>query len=376
MSKVFNDPIYGRISVPDYCLEIIDTPEFQRLRYLKQLGLVNYVFYGATHTRFEHSIGVCYLSGKWVKHLQKRHPEFGITDKDIKIIQLSGLVHDIAHGPFSHTFERFIRLSGNSNYHHEEMSIKIFKYVANKLGLETDIIESVCNIILGKHSDNEKYLGHKAFLGNIVNNTLNGLDADKLDYFTRDSQCTSFKIGCDWKRIVYESSVHNSISKSSYEIVFPQKLVGDIFNLYQTRFRLYNEVYYHKTVRVIEHILLETLLLADTRGIFKFIDSKGQEVSLAESVNDVESFIMTQDDIIGQMERCGIPEIVNEINKIKTRNFKDIDTNDCVSVEAHYGMHDKNPLKFVKFVDKNGNVVNIDQNIIDSMCPQYFSIIK
>ena len=111
MSKIFNDPIHGRIEIPNYCVEIIDTLPFQRLRNLKQLGFTSYVFPGATHTRFEHSIGVCYLSGEWARHLQKRNPELSISENEIKIIMISGLVHDIGHGPFSHTFERFIKLT-------------------------------------------------------------------------------------------------------------------------------------------------------------------------------------------------------------------------------------------------------------------------
>ena len=74
MSKLFNDPIHGRIEIPDYCVRIIDTPEFQRLRYLKQLGCTNFVFHGATHTRFEHSIGVSWLAGEWVRHLMNKQP--------------------------------------------------------------------------------------------------------------------------------------------------------------------------------------------------------------------------------------------------------------------------------------------------------------
>jgi deoxynucleoside triphosphate triphosphohydrolase SAMHD1 len=220
--KIFNDPIHGRIEIPEYCVDIIDTIAFQRLRNLKQLGLTSYVFYGATHTRFEHSIGVCWLSGEWAKHLQRRHPELGITDDDIKTVMISGLVHDIGHGPFSHTFERFIKNTRpDVNYNHEDMTIKIFQKIGPDCGCEPDIIDKVCKIIAGIPLDHNKFLGH------IVHNTVNGLDADKLDYFIRDSQCTSFAIGCDWKRVVYESSVKND------EIVFPYKMAGDIFNLYQ-----------------------------------------------------------------------------------------------------------------------------------------------
>jgi len=363
--KIFNDPIHGRIEIPKYCVDIIDTIAFQRLRNLKQLGLTSYVFYGATHTRFEHSIGVCWLSGEWAKHLQRRHPELGITDDDIKIVMISGLVHDIGHGPFSHTFERFIKNTRpDVNYNHEDMTIKIFKKIGPECGCELDTINKVCKIIAGIPLDHNKFLGH------IVHNTVNGLDADKLDYFIRDSQCTSFAIGCDWKRVVYESSVKND------EIVFPYKMVGDIFNLYQTRFRLYKELYYHKTVRMIEDALLDILYIADTAtpSVFAF-KSTTQYVSLSKSIDNVDSFLLTNDDIIGQMERCDISKIVDGIIAIKTRKVKGIkmEENDHTRT-AHYGMGSSNPLKFVKFVDKYNEYRLIDNDIIESMCPQKFFI--
>lgn len=68
--KTYNDPIHGHIEIPLYCNEFIDTPQFQRLRDVKQLGLTYYVYMGATHNRFEHSIGVCYLAGRMLEHLQ------------------------------------------------------------------------------------------------------------------------------------------------------------------------------------------------------------------------------------------------------------------------------------------------------------------
>lgn len=373
--KIFNDPIYGRIEIPKYCVDIIDTPEFQRLRSLKQLGLTSYVFYGATHTRFEHSIGVCWISGEWVKHLQRKQPELGINDKDIKSIQIAALLHDIGHGPFSHTFERFIKRTRsdlnneNQHYNHEDMTIKVIKRLfKNKNSENSDEIETICNIISGVK------LEQKSFLAHIVHNTINGLDADKLDYFIRDSQCTSFVIGCDWKRIIYESSVLND------EIVFPQKMVGDIFNVYQIRFRLYKEVYFHKTVSIIENIMLDAMVLADQMGVFKFRDSNGNIINLAHSIDDVASFLDTQDDIIGQMERSGIKEILDRLNMIKTRNFKDYNVAMAISNYnevrcAHYGMLDVNPLDLVTFIDKQGQSVKIDPKILQTITPSAFTYI-
>ncbi|MCJ8731126.1 hypothetical protein PDJAM_G00195600, partial [Pangasius djambal] len=93
--KVFNDPIHGHIELHPLLVRIIDTPQFQRLRNIKQLGGAYFVFPGASHNRFEHSIGVGYLAGCLVKALNEKQPELGITEQDILCVQIAGLCHDL-----------------------------------------------------------------------------------------------------------------------------------------------------------------------------------------------------------------------------------------------------------------------------------------
>jgi len=93
--KIFNDPIHGHIELHPLCVKIMDTPQFQRLRELGQLGGVSFVFASASHHRFEHSIGTSFLAGCFVESLRKSQPELKITEQEVIAVKLAGLVHDM-----------------------------------------------------------------------------------------------------------------------------------------------------------------------------------------------------------------------------------------------------------------------------------------
>lgn len=100
--KIINDPIHTAIKLDKLSCRIVDTPQYQRLRHLKQLGTCSFVFPSAGHTRFEHSLGVAHLAERVCRTLQGYQPELGITDVDILSVKIAGLCHDLGHGPFSH----------------------------------------------------------------------------------------------------------------------------------------------------------------------------------------------------------------------------------------------------------------------------------
>lgn len=136
--KVLHDPIHKYISLQDELLKIIDTPQYQRLRDLKQLGTVSFVYAGATHNRFEHSIGVSWLSGAMIDHLASSQPDLEITDEERLWVRAAGAVHDLGHGPFSHVFDGLFLPSARPGvkWSHEDMSLDLLDLLLDENGVE------------------------------------------------------------------------------------------------------------------------------------------------------------------------------------------------------------------------------------------------
>lgn len=125
MSKFIHDNIHGYMVFSKDLLQFINDPIFMRLKYVYQCPFVDFVFISANHTRYEHSLGTCYLTGLLLNVLQKKRPELQITDRQILLVQIGALLHDLGHGPFSHTYE----LIASKGFTHEKMSILLMKKI-------------------------------------------------------------------------------------------------------------------------------------------------------------------------------------------------------------------------------------------------------
>ena len=182
MPKTIFDVIHGFIKFGDHLVEIIDTPEFQRLRKIKQLGATNYVFPSANHTRFEHSLGVCYLGGKMINSLKNNHAELKITERDCELIEIACLIHDIGHGPFSHLWDHYV-ISVNDK-EHEIRGLNMFKDMINKydLSINTNEFDIICELVNPTFEENINNWYYQ-----ILANKKFQVDVDKLDYLQRDS---------------------------------------------------------------------------------------------------------------------------------------------------------------------------------------------
>lgn len=233
--KILNDPIYGFIKIPDGLIfNIIEHPYFQRLRRIKQLGLTDYVYPGAMHTRFHHAIGAMHLMDQALLNLRSKGIEISEAEYEASLVAI--LLHDIGHGPFSHTLEESL-LQG---IHHEQMSsliIQLFNELFNgRLELALKIF-------------NRKY--HRLFFSQLVGSQL---DVDRLDYLNRDSYFTGVSEGkIGFERILKMLNVWNE------EIVVEEKAIYSIENFLSSRRLMYWQVYLHKTTVGTEKLLTQLI---------------------------------------------------------------------------------------------------------------------
>jgi HD superfamily phosphohydrolase len=119
-------------------IQVVDTPQFQRLRDLKQLGSSYYIFPGASHNRFEHSLGVSHLAGSLARRFSTSQGELDMGERDVELISVAGLCHDLGHGPFSHVFDNEFIPAARPGclWNHEDMSTKMFQYLVDDNGID------------------------------------------------------------------------------------------------------------------------------------------------------------------------------------------------------------------------------------------------
>ena len=246
--KILNDPIYGFITVPTGLLPLIDHPWFQRLRYIKQLGLSHLVYPGALHTRFHHALGAMHLMGEAVEVLRgKGHP---ITDEEAQGAAIAILLHDIGHGPFSHALETSI-VQGIG---HEEVSALVMDALNAELGGTLDLGLAIFRDTYPKH-----------FLHQLVSSQL---DVDRMDYLNRDSFYTGVSEG-----VIGGDRIIKMLEVESDRLVVEEKAIYSIEKFLVARRLMYWQVYLHKTVVSAEVMLVEALkrarnLVMDGQTVF------------------------------------------------------------------------------------------------------------
>lgn len=253
--KIFNDPVYGFITVPyPIVFDIIEHPFFQRLRRIKQLGLTHLVYPGALHTRFHHTLGAMHLMQLAIEELRAKG--YDITEPEAEGVTLAILMHDIGHGPFSHALEHSI-VSGVT---HEDISALFMERLNAEFEGKLDTAIAIFN-------DNYP----KRFLHQLVSSQL---DMDRLDYLKRDSFFTGVSEG-----IVGSDRIIKMLHVIDDELAVESKGIYSIEKFIVARRIMYWQVYLHKTVLSAEHLLINILKRA------KELVESGEELFATPALN-------------------------------------------------------------------------------------------
>lgn len=260
--------------------DLIQHPYFQRLRYIKQLGLSDLVYPGAHHTRFHHALGAMHLMGRVLKTLQQKGIE--ISEAEAEAAQIAILLHDIGHGPFSHALEETLL----KDVKHESISYLFMRELNMRFNGALDLA-----LQFFRNSYSRK------FFHQLVSSQL---DIDRLDYLTRDSFFTGVMegtIGVD--RIVAMLNVHHD------ELVVEEKGIYSIENFLHARRLMYWQVYLHKTALSGERMLVNIIRRA------QYLQQAGETLPASEALTcllkkdySIENFTNDKDllDLFGQLD--------------------------------------------------------------------------
>ena len=217
--KLIRDSVHGNLYLDEFEIKLIDTPEMQRLRRIKQLGFTNLVYPGANHTRFEHSIGTMHMASKIADNIE-------LDEDEKKMVRSASLLHDVGHAPFSHVSEGVLDIT------HENLAFDVIK-------------ESEISTILSEKFDPKEIIdiiNGKGHLGQIISSEL---DADRMDYLIRDSHYTGVAYGMiDIGRLIHSIKLEDSL-------IIEAKGVQAAESALIARYLMYPSVYQHHTTRII-----------------------------------------------------------------------------------------------------------------------------
>ncbi|MNK79327.1 HD domain protein [compost metagenome] len=233
--KIFNDPIYGFITIPNELVyDLIQHPYFQRLRRISQMGLSYLVYPGANHTRFHHALGCMHLMKKAIDTL--RFKDVAISDEEENALLIAILLHDIGHGPFSHAMEKSIV----EDVHHEAISLLFMNQLNEEFGGRLSL---AIQVFKGEY--------HRKFMLQLISSQL---DMDRMDYLKRDSFYTGVAEGnVNSERLIQMMNVENDV------LVIEEKGIYSVEKFLLSRRLMYWQAYLHKTSLVAELILMKVL---------------------------------------------------------------------------------------------------------------------
>jgi len=265
--KYIRDPLYGNIKVDGILLDLIETPEMQRLLRIKQLGYTYLVYPGANHTRFEHSLGTFFVAKKMCDAL----------NIDDEVVGIAALLHDVGHGPFSHTLEYLLHMGWGKDHVAITREMILGERVLQDCEHGTPVREVLDRYGVAAEEVTDVLDGKRGHISEMVHGHL---DADQIDYLVRDAYYTGVAYGViDVDRIIQTMKVHEGM------VVFEKKGVSSLESMLVARALMYSAVYLHKTVRIAELMLSRAVERAPS---FDF--SQMTDCELIETLKDMGSY--------------------------------------------------------------------------------------
>jgi uncharacterized protein len=333
MERIYRDPVHNIIALSQsraddaLLIRLIDTPEFQRLRNIKQLGLALYTFQGAEHSRFTHSLGVMHVMTRVLDHLSKRYE---ISDEARVVARASAMLHDIGHGPFSHVFEKVLKEK------HEQWTTRI---IADPATVINNSLVEFDSTLANKVVEAIEHRYRPAFIGQLVSSQL---DVDRFDYLLRDSLMTGAKYGnYDLEWIIYGLE----IDRQSDSIYVAANGLFAVEEYLQARYHMFRQVYFHRTLRSAEAVLMSILRRAvelKSSGRLQFVVSGSvmESVLAGKELNVAQYLSFDDHDVMFHIKQwMGEPDLVlRDLSRrfIERRLFKVIDLDFEEDERAHF----------------------------------------
>src|SRR6266536_6170554 len=331
--RIYRDPVHNIIRVltdtdeGELMIRLIDTPEFQRLRRIKQLGLGLYTYQGAEHSRFTHSLGAFHLMTRVLDRLSER---YDIKKEDRVAVRAAALLHDVGHGSFSHVMEKVL------NFHHERWTVEVILSSDTEVG---ELLATYSEDLPGRIAAIIEGTFQPAALRQLVSSQL---DVDRMDYLLRDSLMTGAKYGIyDLEWIISALA----IDQDSDRIYVAARGLFAVEEYLQARYYMFRQVYFHRTLRsaeaVLRSILRRALQLLETgRPVWYAADTAFEKILRKEPLTILEHLEVDDSDVlfhIKQWQRAADP-ILNDLSRRFTgrRLFKAIDLDMPVSERGDF----------------------------------------
>jgi HD superfamily phosphohydrolase len=320
--RIYRDPVHNIIPLREDTAEgrlmirLIDTPEFQRLRRIKQLGLGLYTYQGAEHSRFTHSLGAMHLMTRILKQLEDRH---AIDEEERATVRAAALLHDVGHGPFSHAMEKVLAV------HHEQMTMAVVTSAETNLNavlrsFSSELPRQIASVIDGKFKP--------AALAQLVSSQL---DVDRMDYLLRDSLMTGAKYGMyDLEWIINAIQIDEEADR----IYIAARGVYAVEEYLQARYYMFRQVYFHRTLRSAEAVLRSAVrralaLVASGVDVWCTSDSAFEKLLERKQLTIREHLSLDDSDVIFHMKQWqqAEDETLRDLSErfVNRRLFKAID---------------------------------------------------